>query len=221
MLCSSTAVVAEPLPIDTSEMPGFTVVTAEDGRMTARHMIVVEYEGRIAYPMAESLRAIWDRVRSSGRFNRFVLRLDSAGGVGSHGEEVIAILEEIRSEITLDTLVADNDLCASMCVGLFVQGESRFASPASAWMFHGASSYMSNLPNAELTARYFELFRDRAIDPGFIDFLYADGKVLSPGAFWISGSELAGESNIITDLLPNWRPAEPAPGLPRMIHGGI
>jgi len=221
ILCSSTALGAEPFAIDTSQMPGFTVVTAEDGRMSAWDMVVVEYEGPIAYPMAESLRAIWDHVRSTGRFNRFVLRLNSAGGVGLHGEDVITILDEIRDEATLDTLVADNDLCASMCVGIFVQGENRFASPASAWMFHGASSYMSNQPNAELTARYFDLFHDRAIEADFIDFLYSDGKMLSPGAFWMSGSDLAGESNIITDLLPNWRPAEVAPGLPLMIHGGI
>ena len=221
LLCSSTALGAERFAIDTSGMPGFTVVTAEDGRMSAWDMVVVEYEGPIAYPMAENLRAIWEQVQPSGRFARLVLRLNSAGGVGLHGDEVIAILDEIRDEVTLNTLVSDNDLCASMCVGIFIQGETRFASPASAWMFHGASSYMSNLPNPELTARYFDLFRDRAVDADFIDFLYADGKVLSPGAFWISGAELAGVSNIITDLLPNWRPADAAPGLPLMIHGGI
>lgn len=128
LLCSSTAIGAEPFAIDTSGMPGFTIVTAEDGRMSAQDMVVIEYEGPIAYPMAQTLRSIWEQIRQSGRFARLVLRLNSAGGVGTHGEEVIELLDEIRDELTLNTLVADNDLCASMCIGIFVQG--RAASPA-------------------------------------------------------------------------------------------
>jgi hypothetical protein len=80
---------------------------------------------------------------------------------------------------------------------------------------------MSNLPDPTLTDRYFELFRSRGIDSRFIDFLYTGGNVLKPGTYWLSGRELAEASNIVTDLLPNWRPAAPAAGLPTMVHGGI
>src|SRR5690349_14493843 len=95
---------AERFAIDTSGMPGFTVVTADDGMMTARDMVVVEYEGPIAYPMAENLRTIREHVQRDGRFERFVLRLDSAGGNGDHGEEVVAVLAGIRAEAELVTL---------------------------------------------------------------------------------------------------------------------
>ena len=149
--------------IDTSKMVGFKVVTADDDRMSARDMVVIEYSGSIAYPMAENLRAIWDQVREAGRFEKVVLRLNSAGGDGAQGEEVVGLLAEIRDEATFVTLVGDNDLCASMCIGVFVQGEQRYASPASSWMFHGASVWMSNIPDPILTARYLDLFRARGV----------------------------------------------------------
>jgi hypothetical protein len=220
-LAATPAPAAERFALDTSGMAGFAVVTAEDGMMTAGDMVVVEYEGPIAYPMAENLHTIWEHVARDGRFRKFVLRLDSAGGNGDHGEEVVAVLARIRAGAELVTLVADNDLCASMCVGIFVQGEKRYASPASSWMFHGASSYLSNTPDPALTARYFDLFRARDIDAGFIDYLYANDYVLQPGAYWISGAELAATSDIITDLLPNWRPADPLPQPPKIVRGGV
>ncbi len=56
---SSAALGAEPFEMDTSGMAGFEVVSSEDGRVSDREMVVIEYRGPIAYPMAENLRAIW------------------------------------------------------------------------------------------------------------------------------------------------------------------
>ena len=99
-----------------------------------------------------------------------------------------------------------------MCVALYIQGEKRYASPASSWMFHGATRPLSNIPSLPMTADHFDLFEERKVDQRFIDFLFDNRYVTTPGAYWISGRELAGESNIITDLLPNWKPADPDPG---------
>jgi hypothetical protein len=216
---SSAALGAEPFEMDTSGMAGFEVVSSEDGRVSDRDMVVIEYSGPIAYPMAENLRAIWIGIQQAERFNRVVLRLDSAGGDGSVGEEVVGLLAEIRDKVALDTLVGDNDLCASMCIGVFAQGERRFASPASSWMFHGASTRMSNTPDPALTARYFGLFRAREVGAAFIDYLATNGYASAPGGYWISGAELARSSDLISDLLPNWRPADPEPGLPALLSG--
>jgi hypothetical protein len=207
--------------IDTSVMAGFTLVLPESGRLPDPDMVVIEYRGPVAFPMAENLRAIWEDVRATGRFRTVVLRLDSPGGSGAHGSAVVDLLGEMRREIALTTLVGDGDLCASMCIGLFIQGDRRYASPASAFMFHGASRQLSNIPDPVLTERYIEFFRDRAIDAGFIDFLRRHDYIADPGGFWISGADLAGRSNIVTDLLPHWRPAEPVSELPAMLRGGV
>lgn len=211
LIITAPALPARAFDFDTSQMPGFEILTAEDGAMESRNMIVVKYDGPIAPPMAGNLRAIWDEVRMHTRFEKFALRLNSPGGVDAHGMEVVGILQDIRRHMSLATLVAEQDLCASMCVAIFIQGETRYASPASAWMFHGASAVPGAVPSLQMTMRYFELFEERQIDRAFIDFLFENRYVTTPGAYWISGSELAGQSNIITNLLPNWLPSKPSP----------
>jgi hypothetical protein len=203
---------AHPFGFDTDKMIGFKVVTAEDGAMTATDMVVIEYSGPIVFPMAQNLREIWTDIRKSSRFQRVVLRLNSPGGTDLHGLEVIRILREIREKAQLTTLVNEHDLCASMCVPIFLQGEKRYAGPATSWMFHGAAKSLSNIPSLPPTERYFDLFKERGIDSGFISFLFDNNYVTSPGTYWISGYELAGKSNIITKLLPNWQPQEADPG---------
>ena len=99
-----------------------------------------------------------------------------------------------------------------MCVPIFLQGEMRYAGPATSWMFHGAAKGLSNIPSLPATQRYFDLFKERDIDASFTAFLFDNNYVTSPGAYWISGYELAAKSNIITELLPNWQPQEPDPG---------
>jgi len=64
----------------------------------------------------------------------------------------------------------------------------------------------------QATARYFDLFKERGIDASFTAFLFDDNCVTWPGAYWISGYELAAKSNIITKLLPNWQLQDPDPG---------
>lgn len=222
MLFASSKPQAEPVAIDPSEqafaldtsmMAGFEILTAEDGAMGARNMVVVKYDGPITSPMATNLRAIWDQIRMHPRFEKFVLRLNSPGGVDTHGMEVLEVLKDIRQQASLITLVGEHDLCASMCVAIYIQGQTRYASPASTWMFHGASASQGGVPSLTMTMRYFDLFKDRDIDKRFIDFLFENQYVTAPGAYWLSGSELAGQSNIITKLLPNWKPAtaEPPP----------
>jgi hypothetical protein len=221
MVSTIPASQAHPFSFDTSKMVGFKVLTAEDEATDATNMVVIEYEGPVAFPMAENLQAIWEEVKKNSRFEKVLLRLNSPGGSDAHGLKAIDVLKEIRERVSLITLVGENDLCASMCIAIYVQGETRYASPASSWMFHGASRFMSNIPSLSRTKQYFDLFNDRAIDSSFINFLFENSYVTTPGAYWISGGELAEKSNIVTKLLPNWRPAEAVPGPLAGILGGI
>lgn len=213
--------VANPFSFDSATMEGFRVLTAEDGAMQATDLVVIEYSGPIVLAMAENLRLIWDEIKVNRRFARVALRLDSPGGTDTAGKAVIDVLAEIREHLALSTIVEQTDVCASMCVAVYIQGERRYASPASAWMFHGACRAMSNVPSLALTMKYFDHFHERRIERQFIDYLFENQYVTTPGAFWVSGKELAERSNIVTDLLPNWRPAEPNPGPPSIIRGGI
>ena len=198
---------AHPFPFDIREMAGFEVLTTEDGAVDARDMVVIRYRGPVAFPMAQNLRRIWSEISRVPRFRTVVVRLDSPGGLQSHGAEVIDILREIRESRELVTLVAEGDLCASMCVPLFIQGSSRIASPASAWMFHGAARFMSNVPHLPMTQRYVEHFIEREVGVAFVQSLLRENYLTLPGEYWLSGSELAAVSDIITRLVPNWKPA--------------
>jgi hypothetical protein len=212
LIAATTSVDAHPFAFDTAKMVGFTVLTAEDGAMEAADMVVIKYDGTIAFPMAANLKEVWDEIAKTGRYQTVVLRLNSPGGTQSEGEEVISILRKIREHAKLVTLVGEHDLCASMCIPLFIQGETRFASPASAWMFHGAALYMSNIPCLTMTMRYVDYFKHRDVGTSFVNSLVERKYLSSPGEYWISGSELAAQSDIVTRLAPRWNPAEPNPG---------
>lgn len=208
-LMSAQQSAASSLPLAVQEPDGFRVLSAEDGVTTAKDLMIVEFRGAIEAPVADDLRAIWEAARSTARFSRIALRLDSPGGDDRQGQRLIDLLGEIRAEAHLTTIVGEGDLCASMCVAIFIQGDDRFASPASSWMFHGTSMRLGNVPNPARTESHFDLFRARNIDSAFIDYLFDGEYVIRPGAYWLSGRELFDQSNIITRLLPNWRPAPP------------
>jgi hypothetical protein len=218
---TSSSINAHPFPFDTAKMVGFEILTAEDGAMDATDMVVIKYDGPIAFPMADNLREIWDGIAKTSRFRTVALRLNSPGGTQAEGEEVISILREIRQHAKLVTLVGEHDLCASMCIPLFIQGETRFASPASAWMFHGAALYMSNIPCLSMTMRYVDYFKDRDVGTTFVNTLVEKKYLLSPGEYWISGDQLALQSDIVTKLAPSWKPAEPNPGPVPSFRSGV
>jgi hypothetical protein len=55
------------------------------------------------------------------------------------GERVIALLQTIKKTHRLYTGVLAGKKCGSMCVFIYVQGQKRFAAPASIWLFHEVS----------------------------------------------------------------------------------
>jgi hypothetical protein len=212
---------SEAQSFDTSKMVGFKVLTAEDGAITASDVVVIRYDGPIAFPMAENLLAIWQQIENNGRFRKVILRLNSPGGTQPHGEAVIDVLREIRQGVELVTLVAENDLCASMCVPIFIQGDTRVASPASAWMFHGATRHLSNIPSLSMTMRFIGYFRERKVGTSFLDLLVQHSYLTSPGEYWLAGKELAEMSDIVTGLAPNWKPLQADPGPFAGVRSGV
>ncbi|HSP24807.1 MAG TPA: hypothetical protein VLQ65_06505 [Saliniramus sp.] len=188
---------------------GFEVVTAAESPTIKPGVVLVRYNGQIAYPMAENLAEIWNGIR--GSHTRVVLDLDSPGGDLVHAEMVIAVLREIAGEVALTTVVEQGNRCLSACVLVYMQGADRAAGGATAWMFHGACPPFSNIPSAVATRRYLADLEEAGVATQFLCNLETYGFLDAPGRFWASGYELfhVYEANVITRLLEPWEPAAP------------
>lgn len=106
-------------------------VEAEPGRVTLR------WRGTIAAPMAQKLDEAF-RANAAGQ-PRFVLSLASPGGQLAHGREVIGIIRRMQQTHAVDTVVEGRNVCASMCVAVYVAGGRRTADPRARFMFHEVS----------------------------------------------------------------------------------
>ena len=94
----------------------------------------LRWRGEIEPPMLASLTRAIEEHRDSA--DRFVLSLSSPGGSVAHGGAVIRLLRDIRRTHRLETVLEGSNVCASMCVPVYLQGEVRRASGRSRWLFH-------------------------------------------------------------------------------------
>jgi hypothetical protein len=99
--------------------------------------IIMTWTGTIRPGMAKKIRAAFEKYKDRFRVIEFVL--DSWGGSVREGERVIALLQEIKKTHRLYTGVLAGRRCGSMCVFVYVQGQKRYAAPASIWLFHEVS----------------------------------------------------------------------------------
>jgi hypothetical protein len=112
-------------------VPGTLTVTSPPH---AAGTVFMRWEGTIAHPMADRIEGVFQAFKASRR--RFVLILDSGGGSVAEGHKVITVLRLIRRTHTLDTSVGPGLRCGSMCVPVYLQGETRFGARTSSWLFH-------------------------------------------------------------------------------------
>ncbi len=106
---------------------------------SSRHpeVLTMRWKGQVRRGMAEKIHAAFERHKSSYRTIRLIL--DSPGGSVREGERVIEVLQDIKATHRLYTVVMPGKRCGSMCVFIYVQGQKRFAAPASIWLFHEVS----------------------------------------------------------------------------------
>ena len=95
------------------------------------------WRGKIDAPMASRIQDAFDKHR--GTAQRFVLSLSLPGGSLQHGGQVVALLRQIRRTHRLDTVIERNRRCASMCVPVYLQGQTRRAAESARFMFHEVS----------------------------------------------------------------------------------
>jgi hypothetical protein len=87
--------------------------------------------------MAKAIRAAFEKHKDSFSVIEFII--NSGGGSVKEGERVIEVLQDIKKTHRLYTGVLAGKTCGSMCVFIYVQGQKRFAAPASIWLFHEVS----------------------------------------------------------------------------------
>lgn len=188
---------------------------ANDGAITLR------WTGRVASPMAAQIRNAFQSQKT--RANRVVLTLHSGGGSVAEGEQVIEVLREIRKTHALETVVEQGQMCGSMCVFIYLQGQRRVAALSSLWLFHEVSHHDPNTYKiTRLDRPAFERLVEKYYGAAGVSAAWTERmKPLTVASdYWQTGADLIRDSSgIVHVALGNQRerliadrtPAKPAP----------
>jgi hypothetical protein len=161
--------------------------------------VVLVWTGRVEAGMADAIARAFDQHKAATR--RVLLTIDSGGGSVPEGRRVIDVLKRIRDTHQLDTYVKPGSRCGSMCVPIYLQGQTRYASTSSLWLFHEVS--IRDLKTKQITKldrpAFQQLIDDYFIPAGVSKDWVADMMPKTEGAdYWRTGEALIREkSNII------------------------
>ena len=115
--------------------------------------LIMSWKGEIRPGMAKRIKSAFEK--NKDKFTVIEFAIDSDGGSVREGRRVIDVLREIKKTHKLYTGVLAGRRCGSMCVFIYVQGEKRFAAPASIWLFHEVSR------RDKKTKKIYELDREQ------------------------------------------------------------
>src|SRR5262245_13623116 len=147
----------------------------------------IEWSGPILPGMADYLRAALDTYAAAS--HRVVLFLDSAGGQVEEGDRVIHVLDEIKQTHRLITAVLDDQLCASMCIPIFLRGDDRLAARTSLWLFHEAAKQGAD--GKERMEETLRLFHKYYVPAGVCpDWIRRIVPIVKRADLWESGDDL-------------------------------
>ncbi len=182
---------------------------ADKGRLVVSQegpAIVLSWHSEVDVPMAKRFSEALVKYRS--QTDKFIIDLNSPGGALHEGGKVIDLLNDMKDTHRIETRVTALNNCLSMCVPIFLAGESRIAAPSSVWMFHEprASDFFTGeeveepeFERAYYNNRFFEkYFTNSEMNPQWRERLRREwiGREI-----WKSGQDLHNEnSNIITHL---------------------
>lgn len=168
-------------------------------------VIQLTWRDTIEAPMALRLESHYAEWRGSTR--RFVIDLSSSGGSLTEGGKVIDVIRKMQRNHRIDTRVGKGRRCLSMCVPIFLQGQTREAAANSRWMFHQPISV--DIKGEVVDQRTFERnyvgnkFFDKYFVPSPMapEWREALRQEWVGKDIWRTGQDLVDErSNIINDL---------------------
>jgi hypothetical protein len=169
--------------------------------------LVMLWAGAIEAPMSTEISAAFEL--NKDRVKAVELKLNSGGGSVKEGEKVIRVLQDIRRTHKLVTSVGAGHKCGSMCVFIYVQGQKRFAAPASLWLFHEVS--IADHKTHRITrldrARWEELVQKYLVPAGINQAWINEVKShTNQTDYWQTGQSLIQSgSNLIHQALPDER----------------
>jgi hypothetical protein len=208
---TTPAVTAVPAPASPAATPGPLLVRAHTSE-TGTTMLF--WSGAVGPNMPSLIWSAFQEHKATTK--RFVLVLNSGGGSVMAGEQVITVLRGIRATHRLDTEVRNGRMCGSMCVFIYLQGQTRTAAPASTWLFHEITR--PSAPDAKVPVI------DRARGDQLIAKYYPSAGVsavwtqqMKPmiynSDYWLTGRDLVeAKSGIVTSLLGNIQARVLVPG---------
>lgn len=130
-------------------------------------IVYLRWRGKIAAPMASRIAEAFEKHKGDG--HKIILALSSPGGSVDQGAEVVRLLRRIRQTHLLVTSVEEGDICASMCVPVYLQGQQRIAAPDAEFMFHEVAyrDFFSNTRDRSVPASSIAAETNRFIDTYF------------------------------------------------------
>ncbi len=164
--------------------------------------VALELKGGIAYPLADEYAQALAAIKP-GR--TVFLSFNSEGGVVEEGQKIIQLLKEQKfMGRQFVSLVNNGQVCASMCVPIYMQAQERRADEVAAFMFHGTyAGWSTNVPDAIKSKALLKLFTEAGVSQAFLDVLWEKGAFTQPGEYWMSARELWDEkTGIVTHLQP-------------------
>lgn len=189
---AASAVVAGLLGAGCSSGSGVRLDTGID---PGAHGATVYVDGSVDEGMYD---AIVRTVGASGS-RRIMLHLRSNGGLTDAGFKIVDYLKELKRDGYEITTQVDS-YCSSMCIPIFMQGQTRMAKPGSRWVFHDASNASGT--DRRDTERILNVLSESGVDRDFLyDLILSDVFV---GGHWTtySGERLVAEqTNVVTDLV--------------------
>ena len=112
-------------------------VYEDKGRLVTRiegDTLIMSWHTGVHLPMARRMIEAFNQ--SKNKVKRIVIDLSSPGGSLYEGREAIRAINKMKSSHRVDTHVGRKQICLSMCVPIFLQGQQRIAAASSKWMFH-------------------------------------------------------------------------------------
>lgn len=168
--------------------------------------LVFVWRDKVEAPMARRFEEAWREWRNEG--SRVIIDLHSPGGVIAEGADVIRVIDQMKRTHIVDTRIRNRRACYSMCVPIYLQGETRYAAANARFMFHEPTAYdvytgeevrQPQFERDRVSRRFFErYFVNSPIDPAWLEKLAREWK--GRDVFYSARQLTDQNSNIVTVL---------------------
>lgn len=166
--------------------------------------VVLSWNGAVEAPMLQRFQEAFDHLEDDQR--PILISLNSPGGFVEHGRDIMNLIHKQSRNHTINTIVEAGHSCASMCVPIYLVGETRMAHPAAKFMFHEASFKSKAVPSQFYRAAVNKV-TDRLFDDD-IGGRSVDGKWLTGMRervrgrdVWLTGRQLMDQGSGVVDKL--------------------